>query len=590
MRRSVLFTRVFSVVILTITMTAVFTTAVYTQIARSVFQQIKEDDLLPRARALGDMLVSYQMHMDSNTAMEVLSEALGFNEEGDLLLGAYVVATDKAGNVVVYSHGMPIEYQYIMTEAAQDVLVSGELRTDQIRALRGTSLVCVGVPIREHVETLGAVMLLVPLYEAMVAMDSLNKTLLLSLLLAMPFVSMMVYYVVGRIVLPLKQMRDVAVGMAGGNFEAQADDRQRGEVGQLGRSLNYLSRELSRTIAALTLERNRLQQTLDGLREGIVAIDVNGNVTHYNPAVVKLFAPMRVENNENEALYLIPDASVWADFLAVVKSGEPLKRIMIVCDERVQLSITPLMGDEQIAGAVGLFPDVTESERLERTRRDYVANVAHEMRTPLTAMRALLEPLNEGLVPDDTARKRYYSIMLRETMRLSRLIDDLMELSRLQSGTLSIIAQPVQLLPLLEELSGKYAPIAEDHCLTFSMVVGEDCPAVYTNSDRLEQVLVILLDNAMKYTPEGGRVSIEASWDKHTVTMCVRDSGIGIDPADQPYIFDRFYKVDKAHSGLGSGLGLSIAYEMVGQLGERIWLKSAPGEGSQFYFTITRDF
>ncbi|MEA5065060.1 MAG: ATP-binding protein, partial [Eubacteriales bacterium] len=393
-------------------------------------------------------------------------------------------------------------------------------------------------------------------------------------------------WVVGRIVQPLKQMRDVAVGMASGNFEARADDSQRGEIGQLGRSLNHLSRELKRTISALTLERNRLQQALDGLREGIVAVDLDGRVTHSNPAVVRLFAQLR-RGAEDERTRLIPDLQVWADFDGALASGEASARILTVGDRRIQLSIAPLFGEEAVAGAVGLFTDVTESERLERTRRDYVANVSHEMRTPLTAMRALLEPLSEGMVSDQAARKRYYDIMLRETMRLSRLIDDLMELSRLQSGALAIEPQAVELVGLLKELEGKYAPVAEDHSLSFSLAVG-DCPKVLANPDRLEQLLVILLDNAMKYTPEGGRVSVEATWSKHAVTLCVRDTGIGIDPRDQPYVFDRFYKADKAHSGLGSGLGLSIASELIAQMGERIWLESAPGEGSAFCFTLRR--
>ncbi len=588
MRRSVLFARVFGVVIFTIAITAVFTTVVYTYVARSVFTQIKEDELLPRARALGDLLITYQGRLESNDLLDALSEAVGLNDEGDLLLGAYVVATDNQGNVILHSNRMDGEYLSVMTKAASDVLEVGEVRTDQIKALRGSSLVCVGAPVYGDGAVLGAVLLLVPLYEAMVAMGSLNSALALSLLLSLPFVAAMVYYVVGRIVMPLRQMRDVAVGMAGGNFEARADDSQRGEVGQLGRSLNYLSCELSRTISALTLERNRLQRTFDGLREGIVAVDAQGHVTHRNPAVTNLFKPLRREDTSEEHLRLIPDESVWKDFGTVVTSGETTRRILDVGDRKIALSIVPLSGEEQIAGAVGLFTDVTESERLERTRRDYVANVSHEMRTPLTAMRALLEPLSEGMVADEQTRGRYYNIMLRETMRLSRLIDDLMELSRLQSGTIRIEPQKLNLAQLLGEIAGKYDPIAEDHGLNFEVKVDGDCPPVLANPDRLEQILVILLDNAMKYTPEGGSVFVEAAFDKYEVTLCVRDTGIGIAPEDQPYVFDRFYKVDKAHSGLGSGLGLSIASELAQQMGERIWLTSFPGHGSSFCFTVKR--
>jgi signal transduction histidine kinase len=279
---------------------------------------------------------------------------------------------------------------------------------------------------------------------------------------------------------------------------------------------------------------------------------------------------------------------VWKDFDRVVKGAQTVSRRITLPDRVLGMTITPLADlDGQVAGAVGLFLDITESERLERTRRDYVANVSHELRTPLTAMRALIEPLSEGMVKDEETKRRYYSIMFRETLRLTRLINDLMELSRLQSGQLSLTARPMHLDDILSDLAEKYTAAAQDRGLTFECRAGE-LPEVHSNPDRVEQVLVILLDNAMKYTPEGGRVAVEASFDDEKVTMCVADTGIGIDPADQDCVFDRFYKVDRAHSGLGSGLGLSIANELMKSMGEAMWLTSEVDKGSKFYFTLKR--
>ena len=242
------------------------------------------------------------------------------------------------------------------------------------------------------------------------------------------------------------------------------------------------------------------------------------------------------------------------------------------------------------AGAVGLFSDITQMERLERTRRDYVANVSHEMRTPLTAMRALIEPLKEGMVKTEDARMRYYDIILREIMRLSRLINDLMELSRLQSGTLAIRTERMKLAELVDDVCERYRSIAEDHNITFHEETDfSKVPAVVSNPDRVEQLLVILLDNAIKYTPGGGTVSLDAAWDDARVTLIVKDTGIGISKEDLPYVFDRFYKVDKAHSGMGSGLVLSIAKELLKWMGEDIWVKSEVGKGTQFGFTLRRD-
>ena len=261
--------------------------------------------------------------------------------------------------------------------------------------------------------------------------------------------------------------------------------------------------------------------------------------------------------------------------------------------ERVlRVVISPLVDEiGTTAGAVGLFSDITQMERLERTRRDYVANVSHEMRTPLTAMRALIEPLKEGMVTTEDARMRYYDIILREIMRLSRLINDLMELSRLQSGSLAIRTERMK----LAELGGRRMralPLhrrGSQHHLPRGKRTFPRCPPLFPTPDRVEQLLVILLDNAIKYTPGGGTVSLDAAWNDARVTLIVKDTGIGIAKEDLPYVFDRFYKVDKAHSGMGSGLGLSIARELLKWMGEDIWVKSEVGKGTQFGFTLRRD-
>ncbi len=584
MRQSVLFSRVFTVVILAIMITALFTTIFYNYISRTVFTTIKENELLPKANALGSIVQSYREgEMDGSA----LKQLLAVENVDSSLLGAYVLVTDEFTNTLLINENLPQGYLEAMQDGARSVLATGQLDADSIPALRRTGLVGVGVPLKRGETTTGAVMMLVPLYEAMVGASSLNGALMISLMLSFPVVTALVYYIIGRIVSPLRQMRDVAVGMAGGDFSARADDTQRGEVGQLGRSLNYLSQELNKSISQLVVERNRLRQTIDGLSEGIAAVDAAGNVTHHNPALDALFRALP-RNEGGERLMMIPAPDVWADFDRVVAEARTVSRRLQLPDRVLGMTITPLTNqDGQVAGAVGLFLDITESERLERTRRDYVANVSHELRTPLTAMRALIEPLSEGMVRDEDTKKRYYAIMLRETLRLSRLINDLMELSRLQSGQLSLAPKPMCLRDILDDLTEKYNTTAQERGLHFQMRADE-LPQVNANPDRVEQVLVILLDNAMKYTPEGGQVSVEAESDDEKVTLSVRDSGIGIDPADQPYVFDRFYKVDRAHTGLGSGLGLSIASELIKSMGETIWLKSAPGEGSTFFFTLKR--
>ena len=207
----------------------------------------------------------------------------------------------------------------------------------------------------------------------------------------------------------------------------------------------------------------------------------------------------------------------------------------------------------------------------------------------LTAVRALIEPLKEGMVSSEQDRMRYYDIILREVMRLSRLINDQLELSRLQSGGVAIQKQKMTLDDLIYDVCDRYRVIAEEHDLALNIPEDlSDCPTVYANADRVEQMLIILLDNAIKYT-ERGSVGVSVKWDDEKVIITVRDSGIGIAEEDLPYVFDRFYKVDKAHSGKGSGLGLSIARELLNRMNEQIWVESKKGEGSAFSFTVHRE-
>jgi len=287
---------------------------------------------------------------------------------------------------------------------------------------------------------------------------------------------------------------------------------------------------------------------------------------------------------------LIPLKQVWEDFLEAIRTKESRTRDIPVHDRLIRATVSPMQDENgDCVGAVGLFTDITEQERLERTRRDYVANVSHELRSPLTSMRALLEPMREGMVRDEATRQRYYDILLRETMRLSRLISDLMQLSRLQSGTLVLEKAPLVLEEMINDLAERYRLTAADQGKQFELKFDpSDCPVVYTNEDRVEQLLVILLDNAMKYTPEGGAISLDAEWDAEKVTIHVADTGVGIAPEDQPYVFERFYKVDKSHGSTGSGLGLSIASEMLKAMGETITLQSEMGKGSVFSFTLHR--
>lgn len=237
--------------------------------------------------------------------------------------------------------------------------------------------------------------------------------------------------------------------------------------------------------------------------------------------------------------------------------------------------------------AIRLEQTVNQSKLLEQTRRDYVANVSHELKTPVTSIRAMAEILKDGSLVDKVDKDKYYSMILRESVRLESLIKDMLELSKLQSGKESLEKKKVRLNETLLQVIEEFKVISED--LDIELIIDidfDDLPEVYTNINRIVQVLVILVDNAFKYTADNGSVTLKVLKQKDYIKVSVCDTGIGVEEEDIPFIFDRFYQADKSHSSEGTGIGLSIAWEIMKNLDENIYYESNDVYQSIFNFTI----
>jgi signal transduction histidine kinase len=239
----------------------------------------------------------------------------------------------------------------------------------------------------------------------------------------------------------------------------------------------------------------------------------------------------------------------------------------------------------ELARAINHF--ATESGHLERTRQAYVANVSHELRTPIAAIRAIGETLRDSMAKTEEKRQMFYGNIVRESMRLSRLVEDLLELSRLQSNAVAMQKTRFNLMESIQNIADIYGQTAEQADVQFLLdTENNDVIHAHSNPDRIEQVLVILLDNAIKHTPPGGNIALSVRSAGGKNEVCVSNTGEGISPEDLPYIFERFYKVDKSHSGEGNGLGLSIAKEIVRGLGESIRAES-DSDSTRFILSVS---
>ena len=418
--------------------------------------------------------------------------------------------------------------------------------------------------------------------------------LLLSTLMAAAVMLVPAYAFVSRMVLPLQEINEIAMEYGKGNFSVRADESHKGEIGELGQSFNFLADRLSKSISDLTAERNQLQDIFDVISDGIVVVDNKAVPVTTNKAIHSLFERAEKNNMFTERLQLIPFDDVWKDFEDCIATGETKTRRIDNRDYAYQSTIIPKYdstNQNTIIGATEFFRDIFEEQKNERFRQDYVANISHELRTPLQTLRGLIEPLSDGMVKKEEDRQRYYQIILNETMRLSRLIDDMLELSKLQSRTLAFKTFPFNLNDLIANIEIRFKPVMKEAGIKFSVVNNYgQLPTVVGNPDRVEQVLVILLDNAKKYTPSGKTITISTDYmeAEKKVYVSVADTGLGIHEYDIGHIFDRFFKADRARGKKGSGLGLSIAKELLSYMGETITVKSKYEEGSTFTFTLTK--
>ena len=382
-----------------------------------------------------------------------------------------------------------------------------------------------------------------------------------------------------RAVRPARIISEMAGRLVEGEQVTLPENLPGKEVRELAGALNQMSATVAQAIGDLKYEKDTMALILEGLSEGILAVDEKGGILHENAAAWSLLGGEDTDAYKAvmNALRQDQEADQWDEKYT---SG----------DRILYFAVSRLPSESKLPrsrGTVALIRDITEQEHLERTRHDYVANISHELRTPLASIRGLGEGLRDGLVTDEKDRQRYYNIIVEEVTRLSRLVNDLLELSSLQSNPAAFEMERVDPNELIYDLHDRNSSLFSEKQITFVRDLPEDpLPDIRSNEDRLAQVLTIFLDNARKFTPEGGTVTLGAEKTDAGTRFFVRDTGIGMDEETQRLAFDRFHQAERSHSEKGSGLGLSIAKEVLQKMGVEITLKSALGEGSEFSCVI----
>ena len=469
--------------------------------------------------------------------------------------------------------------------AGRDVRRSGTL---------GTPLIYVAVPVSESGRVVGALRLAAPLEAATPAYESLRGVMLAGGAVTLVVALGIGLFVAGRVTRPVVEMEDVARQMSEGNFRVRASVRSPDEIGTLGRSLNVMAGRLREKIDDLEREQAKATAILDAMVEGVIATDGHDHIILLNERARGIFGlgQTRVERRplleviRNVDLHgLLSESRAAADGEVVsreIKLPDPPARVLQV--HAVPLCFT---GDEP--GVVIILHDITELRRLEQVRTEFVANVSHELRTPLTAIQGYLETLLDGALEEPQHARKFLEIVFRHTERLGRLTDDLTDLSNIELGRISLRIEPTDLTEVTESALAIIQPRAGSGRVTVKANLPADMPEVLADRDRLAQILINLVDNAVKYTPAGGHVWVEAQrLPSGMVEVAVRDTGVGVPKADLPRLTERFYRVDKARSRElgGTGLGLAIVKHLVLAHGGDLGIESELWKGTTVRFTL----
>ncbi len=396
----------------------------------------------------------------------------------------------------------------------------------------------------------------------------------------------------GGIRRPLAEISAVARRIAAGDWEAEVRHPTGDEIGDLALALNAISSAIREKSRQLTESKGRLEAVLANMESGVALFDRSGRIDLVNPSAERIlgiskqddFGRTYVETLKNYPLIRIIDE--------VLKSGKPQSgEIALIFPSELILEAhaAPVFGEwQEPRGVVLVLHDISEIRRLERVRAEFVANVSHELKTPVTAVKGFAETLLEGALYNSRACEEFVSIIGEEAERLNRLINDLLSLSRIESRELKLQLEPLELGPEIKQIVDKIKPRFQKKELALGVTDPGHPVVALADRDRLEQVLLNLLENSLMYTPSGGRVEVGVQEEQGVVVVSVRDTGIGIPPDDLPRIFERFYRVDRARSRKlgGTGLGLAIVKHIVEAQGGRVWVESELGKGSTFYFTM----
>ncbi|SHH52244.1 two-component system histidine kinase PnpS [Tepidibacter thalassicus] len=418
-------------------------------------------------------------------------------------------------------------------------------------------------------------------------LDNSKVIFLKAMIIALIVTILLGFLIAKSITNPINDVTVKALKMAKGDFDQKVDIKSDDEIGKLGEMFNYLTAKLKCTLDEISSEKSKLDAIINQMADGLIAVDNEGFIMHVNPTFIKMlnlkeedikqltYDEILGKYNENLTLKNIKNKNKsQGNEVIKLENGDILKANFVYLKNE----------NNQVKGLVLVLQDITEHEKLDNMRKEFVANVSHELKTPITTVKSYTETLLDGAMEDKEICKSFLNVINRESERMARLVSDLLQLSRLDYKKTSFNFSKFNLDKLIKDVVNKLEISFKEKNHTLNLGLNDENIIINGDKYKIEQVLQNILTNAIKYTPENGIISIDVKKQKEYVIISISDNGIGIPKEAIPRIFERFYRVDKARSRDmgGTGLGLSIAKHIIEEHKGDISVESELGKGTTF--------
>jgi two-component system phosphate regulon sensor histidine kinase PhoR len=528
-----------------------------------------------------EALMSYARIVDLNS-MEEIKKQIG--RIGGISR-ARVTLMDAAGKVLADSEKRPEALDnHLNRPEIQEARVKGEGSAIRHSRTIGMDMLYVALPVKQGAAIAGYVRLSRPLFEVKSASDELLRSLIASILIMLVPSFLIALIFSYRLTVPIKKMETFTERLRRGREPGTLLIETGDEMKTLADNINFLVAELRNQIRVATEEKEKLIAAFASMNEGVLLLDGQGKIENCNRAFIAMFEKQYGRVIGKTLIEAFRNVSLQNAFERFKQSGEPLSEEIVIGEISpviLNVNFSRIHGQEE--KTIAVFYDLTRLKRLEKMRVDFVANVTHEIKTPLTAILGFVETLQKGAIEEKETALRFLDIIHKHANRLNRLLEDLLTISNIELGEMKFFFESVALKGVVEHVLPLVSARAAEKKIALHRTVPEELPLIRADRDRLVQIILNVLDNAVKFTPEGGEVSIAASAQDGWVELRISDTGFGVPQNEIARMGERFYRVDKARSRElgGTGLGLSIVKHLMSAHGGRMEIQSRLGEGTK---------